>query len=482
VRQLLGESLLLAVAGGACGLLLALAVRRLMVGYFGAEFVAFMRFDHRVLGLTLLVSGAVTLLFGLAPALVTSRVQLVTALKDAAPTEALRARVPARSLLAVLQVALALVLLLCCGLLVEDLWQSRRADLGFATDDLLVASVSLPEEVEAAEGKTFFARLRDRAAAIPGVRSAGAAMLVPPILLDITIGLRLPEQPEASHRSRFDVVDSEALETLGLPLYEGRLFQPQDETSGHGVVVVDRLLAEQLWPGQPALGRTLRLERARPGDPGTDYEVIGVVGSVRQFSLARAPEPVAYFSWGQRYRSSLGLVLRTDGVDPETIFAALREELRQIDPGLQLGDAMTHDERRWQALIDQRLQAQTLSLFGGAGLFLALLGVFAVMSYSVSQQLREIGIRVAVGARPVDVARWVLGRGLALAGAGVGIGVVASFWVLQLLRGAVPGLPPVRLDLYVVVSAFLLAASTASVWLPARRASRVDPLHALRQS
>ncbi|HUP24401.1 MAG TPA: ABC transporter permease [Thermoanaerobaculia bacterium] len=481
VRQLLTESLVLAFAGGTCGLLLALAVRRLMVGYFGQEFVAFMRFDHRVLGLTLLVSCAVTLLFGLAPALVTSRVQLVTALKDAAPSGALRARLSTRSLLAVLQVALAMVLLLCCGLLVDDLWRSRSAYLGFDTANLLVTGVELPERVEPAEGRAFFRRLREHAESIPGVRAAGTTLWVAPVMLDITIGLHLPEQPEEARRSRFDIVDSESFATLGVPLLEGRLFEPQDEQSHRGVALVNRVLADQLWPGQPALGRTIRLDRARPGDPGTDYEIVGVVGSVTQFSLARSPEPVVYFSWAQRYRQSLRLLLRTDGIDPDTVFATLRDELRGLDPTLILHDPRTHDEARWEALVDQRLQTQTVGLFGGAGLFLALLGVFGAISYSVNQQLREIGIRIAVGARQADVLRWVLRRGLMLAGGGVAMGWIASTWAVQLLRSAVPGLGPAPPALYAGAALFLLVASTAAVWLPARRAAGVDPLQVLRQ-
>jgi predicted permease len=481
IRQLLTESLVLALAGGGGGLLLALALRRLMVGYFGAELVAFMRFDHRVLGLTLVVSFVVTLLFGLAPAMVTSRVHLVSALTDAASSGVGRGRFSGRSLLAVLQVALALVLLVCSGLLVRDLWQSRSADLGFDTENLLVADVEVPEAMPPAAGRELFARLRDRAGTIPGVTAMGSAQLLPPIMLDITARLLLPDQPDVVHRSRFDMVDSGYFETLALRLFEGRLFQPQDDTSGHGVVVVNRVLADELWPGQPALGRTIRLERVRPDDPGSDYEVVGVVDSVTQFALGRAPEPVVYFSAGQRFRPFRTLVLRTNGIEPATVFAALRAELAEIEPGVVLEDPKTHDERRWENLIDQRLRTQTLSVFGGAGLFLALLGVFAVISYSVSQQRREIGIRIAVGARQADVLRWVLQRGFRLAGAGVAVGLVASYWAVQLLRGAVPGLAPIQPSLSIAAAVLLLAASTAAVWLPARRAARLDPLQALRQ-
>ncbi|HVS16606.1 MAG TPA: ABC transporter permease [Thermoanaerobaculia bacterium] len=481
VRQLLLESLVLALAGAGAGLVLALAVRRLMTGYFGPEMVLAMRFDQRVLGLTMLVSVAVTLLFGLAPALVTSRVNLVTALKDAAPTGSLRGRLQAKSLLAVIQVALALVLLVCGGLLAGDLLSSRGVDLGFDGENLLLAQVTLPGGVTAQEGRAFFARLRERARTIPGVTSSGVSLLVPPLILDVTQQLTRPEEPEVVHRSRFNVADAEYFATLGIPLLQGRLFEPQDEGSGHGVAVVNQRLAEEMWPGRSPLGRTLRIPRARPGDPGTDYEVIGVVGSVIHFPTARGPEPVVYFTWSQRYRSSNYVVLRTAGGPPGPVLAALREELRQLDPTLVLARPLTHDQQRWEALVDKRLQTQTVSLFGGAGLFLSLLGVFGVISHSVSHRVREIGIRIAVGAARRDVLRWVLSRGVALAGAGIACGLVASSWAIQLLRGALPGLGAASPGLVIGAALFLLAAATVAAWLPARRAARMDPLRALRQ-
>jgi putative ABC transport system permease protein len=481
IRQLLTESLVLALAGAGSGLLLALAARRLMASYFGAEIVTYMRFDQRVLGLTLAVSCAVTLLFGLAPALVTSRVDLVTALKDAAPTGSLRRRLQAKSLLATLQVALALVLLVCCSLLFVDLWTARGQDLGFDTDGLLLAGVELPPTMEPAAGRALFEELRARAASIPGVSAAGSGLLVPPVFLDISQQLVLPEAPEEVRRSRFNVTDAEYFTALGLPLLEGRLFQAQDAESGHGVVVVNRELAEELWPGESPLGRTVRIVRTRPGDPGADYEVVGVVGDVVQFARSTAPEPVVYFSWAQRYRPLLRLVLRTAGGAPDPVFSALREELRALDPTLSLERPTTHHDLRWESLVDRRLQTQTVSLFGAAGMFLALLGVFGVISYTVSQQVREIGIRIAVGARQADVLRWVLLRGVALAASGIALGLLGSFWAVQLLRGAVPGLGALEPAVLAGATLFLLVAASASVWLPARRAARIDPLRALRQ-
>jgi putative ABC transport system permease protein len=205
-----------------------------------------------------------------------------------------------------------------------------------------------------------------------------------------------------------------------------------------------------------------------------------MVGDVVQFARSTAPEPVVYFSWAQRYRPLLRFVLRTTGGDPDLVFSALREELRALDPTLTLVRPSTHDDLRWESLVDRRLQTQTVSLFGAAGLFLALLGVFGVISYTVSQQVREIGIRIAVGARQGDVLRWVLRRGLALAAAGTALGLLGSFWAVQLLRGAVPGLGALQPAVVAGAALFLLAAASAAVFLPARRAARIDPLRALR--
>ena len=478
LRQLLGESGLLAIAGGAVGLLVALSLRRVLS--LDPELLGDMRFDTRVLGLTMMTVVAATVVFGLAPALATSQVDLVAALKDSMPGAGGRRRYGGRSLLAITQVALSLVLLVSTALLTSNLRDLKDVDRGFDHDNLLLARVDVGKATPE-EGRRLFRRLRERSATIPGVSSVGMPLLVPPFMLDGNERLLLPEDPETVHTARFNRVDDGYFSTLGLALQEGRLFGPQDAGTKRRVVVVNRLLAERLWPGESALGRTVKVDRARPGDSGTDYEVIGVVSSVAWHILSREPEPVIYYSWEQRYRSSLHVLLRTEGVDPQGVFATLRRELAALDPGLTLSDTITHEDLRWQSLLMERMQARTLNLFGAAGVLISLIGVFSVMSYTVSQQTHEIGIRMAIGARRADVARWVLRRGLILNMAGIVVGLLGSFWAIKLLQQVVAGV--VLVDPLVIAGAIalLLVASMAAVWLPARRASGLDPLAALRQ-
>lgn len=482
VRQLLTESALLALAGGLAGLLLAAAMRRLMAVYFGDEIVADLVFDHRVLGLTLAASLAVILVFGLAPAVVTSRVDLVAALKDAGAGAERRRRLAAGPLLAIAQVALSLVLLSTSALLVGNLWQFRNAGLGFDTENLLLARIDVAQGRHDRErGLEILRRLEERAKNLPGVRAAGLALLVPPIFLEITAHYRLPEDPDTPRTGRLNHVDAAYFEALGVPLYEGRLFEARDADSERGVVVINRKMAEELWPGGDAVGRRVRLEGRQAGDLGPDYEVIGVVGSVSQHSAGIGPEPILYFSCEQRYRPNLDLVVRTaDGAEAAAVFEALREELRHLDPNLAFTRTQTHEEHRWDALVEKRLQAQTLALFGTAGLVLALLGVFGVMSFSVSRQVREIGIRMALGARRGDVLSWVLRRGLALALAGIGLGLVGTLWASSFLRGTLPGLEEIHPAVLAGSALLLLLAAAFAASLPARRAARIDPLTALR--
>ena len=481
LRQLLTESALLALAGGVLGLLLALSIRRFMSFYFGLELVQEMRFDLRVLGLTMLTALATPLLFGLAPALATSQVNLVAALKDSGTGAGTRHHFGGRSLLAIAQVALSLVLLISSGLLIGNLHDLREVDRGFDDDNLLLAKVDVEQaRYEPERGRQLFFRFRERAARIPGVRSVGMPLLMPPVLLDANARILLPEDPETVHTTRFNYADAGFFGTIGLSVLEGRLFRAQDAQSDRGVVVVNRRLADQLWPGEDAVGRTVRVDRARTGDKGTDYEVIGVVSSLAWHTLSREPEPVIYYSWEQRFRPSLFVLLRTEGVDPQGVFVALRKELEALDPSLALGLARTYEDHRWQSLVVQRLQTQTLALFGATGLLLALLGVFAVMSYTVSQQIREIGIRMAIGARQLDVLRWVLKRGLILNLVGLAAGLVGSFWAVKLLQRIVEGVTVVDPLVIAGAIALLLIASMAAAWLPARRASKLDPLIALR--
>ncbi|RMH18247.1 MAG: FtsX-like permease family protein [Acidobacteria bacterium] len=479
LRQLLAESLLLAFAGGLCGLLLAAWARDVLALFTGPDFAREMHLDPRVLGLTAALCALVTVLFGLVPALAAARVDLVTALKDGVAGDR-RRRLPAGQLLVVAQVALAVVLLCATGVLARGLWQLRAADLGFATGGLLTARVDLEQgRYDRPRGEDLFRRLKERLAARPGVQEVGLALFVPPVYIDVEARFRLPESPEAIRSSRVNFVDRGFFETLGIQLLQGRLFEPRDGASEEGLVIVNRVLAEELWPGESPLGRRLLVERRRPWEPGPEYRVIGVVESITQHATSLGPEPVLYFAGAQRYRPSRALVIRAGG-DPQPIFDGLRRALRELDPSLTLVYAQTLREQRWESLVVQRLQAQAVGIFGLLGLLLALLGVFAVLSYTISRQTREIGIRMALGARRGDVLRWVVGRGSLLALGGLGAGFAGSIAAIPLLRSVIVGLGAFDPAIFAAVALLILAAAAVAAYLPARRAAAVEPIRALR--
>lgn len=295
VRQLLTESLLLALVGGGLGLLAAAWARELLVLFLSEELVVEMRFDHRVLGAGFLVCLGVSLLFGLAPALRASRVDLIQTITSAATGEDGRRRLGTGDLLVMAQVALSVVLLVASGLLASTLWNLRSSELGFSGDGIAAMRLDLSQGRYTREtGPDVYARLRDRAAALPGVRSASIAILLPPVLLDLSVPLRLPEEPDVQRSSRFNFVDGHYFDTLGIPLLEGRTFDSRDmagpEVDGpeggaiQGTAIVSRALADELWPTGGIVGRRIRVDSSRPGEP-TEYEIVGMVGDIVQHDL-----------------------------------------------------------------------------------------------------------------------------------------------------------------------------------------------------
>lgn len=478
VRQLLTESLLLAAGGGLCGLALAYWARAFLASFVSPELAGEMRFDARLLGACTLVGLAATLLFGLAPALAAARVNLVAALKGAGGGDS--RRFSAGRLLSAAQIALCVMLLTAGALLTRSVHNRLHADLGFDDEHLLIARIQLPEEDSSREdGRSFVRRLRQRAEALPAVEQAGIALLVPPILFEISLPLELPEDPDNAHTSRINFVDGGYFQTLGIPLDRGRLFDARDAGASNAVVVVNRLLAEQLWPGQDPLGRTIRSASRRPADPGPDHTVIGVVGSVGQHRSSPDGEPVLYFSFAQRHRDSFQLVLRSPA-EPAAVSESLRGLLREMDPRLAPQELRTGEENRRQAFLIERMQAQAVAVFAVLGLLLAVLGIFAVQSYVVSRRAREVGIRMALGARRRDVLQQVVGQGMLLALLGIGVGLAGTLLSSRLLEQLLFGVEPGDVRVLTAAVAVVLATAFGAAYLPARRAARQDPLQALR--
>ncbi len=476
-RQLFTESLLLALAGGLIGLLLSLAARALLRFHL-ADFVRDMRFDHRVLGGTLLACLVATLIAGLAPALAAARTNLVSSLEGRGGLS--HASPLGRRTLVALQIALSMALLATTVQVSEGLWRLWRADLGFESQGLLsLRPTEGAERLSRQAARRVYLELKQKAAAMPGVEKAALGFLLPPVMMDITLPFRLAEEPEVLHSSQFNWVDGDFFPTLGLALQEGRLFHPADGDSPHGVVVLNRLLAEQLWPGKSPLGQRLLLERRQDWEPAT-YEVIGVVADSVQNRSGAGFEPILYFSAVQRFRPNFRLILRLDG-DPQPVIDALRRELEALSPGAGFDSILSGEDTRRNALSRERLQAQTQAALGSLGLLLAMIGVFGVTTYTLSQERKSIGIRMALGANRRAIRRWILGRGLGLALLGLALGLPATLWATRLLRRSLPQMASPSLPMLLAVSLILTLAVLLATYLPAHRAARIDPLEVLRQ-
>ncbi|MEM8933541.1 MAG: ABC transporter permease, partial [Acidobacteriota bacterium] len=363
VRQVFTEHLVLAIAGGACGLLFAWWARAFFTTFAGADFASAMRFDWRVLGGSFAVCLVAALLSGLMPAIAGSRTDLVAGLKGDPSGAGGGRRWRPGSLLAAAQVGLCVVLLVVGAWLARGLWERLDSDFGFETDGLMIAALDLPSnDYDRASGAAFFQRLRDRAAALPGVDAVGRGLIIPPILFDVSIPVVLPEDPQAEHSTRLNIVDEHYFSTMGLRVERGRGFTAADGASDAAVVVINQPLAETLWSGEEPLGRILHFDPSRPGDLAAEHTVVGVVSGVRQHRAGDGHEPMVYFFSGQRHRSRQQLVVRSSA-EAAVVLDGLRGLLREMDPGLALTMLRTGHDNRREALTFERMQAQAVGVF-----------------------------------------------------------------------------------------------------------------------
>ena len=479
VRQLLTESLVLALLSGALGLVLATLARRLFVLWDLESFAADMRFDHRVLILSLATCCVTAILFGLAPALFASRTNPIRQIR-ADGMSLRRAHVSTFRLLAGLQVAIATVLLVCTGLVTINLWSLHKAELGFDSSGLVRAGFDLRQHgYTPDESLAFMKRLEREVRGLPGVVAVGRSMFLPPMFLDVEARFTLPHDPENVRSARFNIVSDGYFETLGIEKLEGSLFGARTR-EGPGVIIVNDKLAKQLWPGRDPIGQKLLPSRLSPGDPGPEYEVIGVVESIAQHDLRSGGEPIFYFSLDQRPRQFPGINPRVEG-DPAAFVKTLRERAAALDPRVETLALYTHKQLRWEALVVERLQSQSVAMLATVGLLLSILGTFGIMSLIVARKTREIGIRLAIGAQKAQIVGWAMRQSLGLAVAGVGVGLLASIWAVRVLRSWISELPSAQLWIYLFVAVVLLCTSLAATFLPGRRASRLDPTHVLRR-
>ncbi len=487
IRQLLTESMALAVLAGSLGLLLAHWGRGLLWALrpsFLEHTILDLPFDARVLGLTLAVTAATGLLFGLAPVLQSTRTNLVPALKD--QEEGTR-RPPALrfgSLLVVGQIALALLALVASGLFLRNLDAARNVDLGFDPVGLFTMTFDLGTQgYDEDRGRQFFDQVVERAANLPGVAAASLSSGVPLHRRDFQRTVFIAGRPRDAEGNGVPVVAGSVgidyFKTAGIPLLRGREFDRSDRQDTALVAVISEAMADRFWPGEDALDRHFEFIR----EEGVQRQVVGIVGNSQYSLLGEEPQALIYLPRQQVFRQRMALFVRTTA-EPVATMASVREELQLFDRNLPISDLLTMREIVDEFLWTPRAMARLLAAFGLLALLLAAVGTYGVMSHSVSRRRREIGIRMALGARRRSVFTLVCRRGLALAAVGMAIGLAAAWVLTAIYRG------PLLELLYAselwqwqsLVPGAALVAVVALVanLVPARRASEVDPIEVLR--
>jgi putative ABC transport system permease protein len=489
-RQLITESLLLSLAGGALGLLFAWAslgpLLKLSATSLPAVFAVSL--DRWVLAFTLIVSVATGLLFGIVPALRTAKLDLRETLNEGSRgSTSGPGHHRIRGALVAAEIAMAMLLLVGSGLLLRSFSRLQDVPPGFQADHLLVADLPLSQGTYAKPEQRFgfFDRLVERAKSLPGVRSAGAASFLPVSggggLLHFNISGRPPKSPHDYTAAGYRTITPNYFETLGVPLEQGRFFTAADTEKAPAVVVINAAMARTYFPGENPLGKRMQIG-ATPVSDVPWMEVVGVVGDVRQ-GLDLDPKAEMYLPYRQADQLlpvfQLSIVLRT-AADPMLDASALRSALAEIDPNQPLVRVRTMEENMAATVAQPRFRTWLIGIFAALALVLAGVGVYGVMSYTVTQRTNEIGIRVTLGAQPEDVFRIVVGEGLRLALAGVGVGILAALALTRLLRSFLFGVSAYDPLTFAEVAFVLTFVAVAASFFPARRATLVDPMVALR--
>jgi putative ABC transport system permease protein len=484
IRQLLTESVLLASLGGLLGLLLAYWGIDLLIALSPPDVprIGEVGLHGPVFGWTLLISLLTGVLFGLAPALQASKPDLNESLKETGRSTAGLRRSRLRNLLVVSEVALALVLLVGAGLMIKSFMRLQQTSPGFEPRNLLTMNISLPRQKykEKQQANVFFDQLFQRLNTVPGVESVGGVDPLPLSDSNATTGfiveggpvLAPADRPEMGQR----VVTPLYFQTMRIPLLKGRHFSEQDREDAPPVVIINEAAARRFWPSEEVLGKRLGFE-----DEGRDVwgEVVGIVGDVKHERLDAEAKPEVYFPYRQYPKNFMSLVVRTSS-DPAGMIAGVREQVLAVDRDQPVFDIMTMEQRISKSVAQSRFIMLLLGLFSALALLLAAVGIYGVMAYVVAQRTHEIGIRMALGAQRSDVLKLVVGQGMILAFVGVVLGMVAAFALTRLMSSLLYGVTATDPLTFGGVAVILSAVALLATIIPARRATRVDPMEALR--
>jgi len=484
-RQLLTECLLLSAFGGAAGVVLAAwgvsALRTL--GPADIPHLADVRIDYRVLLFTALVSIATGMIFGLVPVVTAAKTDPNESLKEGASRLASgRGGRLLRGGLTIAEVALALVLLTGSGLLIRSFVRLTTIDPGFDAHRVLTARISLPQTQYSKpdQQRAFFQNLLERLRALPGVTSADAVASLPLNGFMMASGFEVEgrlQRPEVNQGAAINIASSGYFHTMGVPLVSGRAFTPQDTSDAPKVVILNQAFVRRFFPDESPIGK--RIQTSAMEETKSWATVVGVIGDVRQTGLVSLPEPEILEPYLQVPYSDMAVVIRTAG-DPVNLVPALRSQVQSIDQNLPVFEVSTMDQYLAEEVAGRRFNMLLLGVFAGLALVLALVGIYGVTAYSVAQRTHEVGIRIALGASGREVLRLVLQRSMVLTLAGLAIGLAGALALTRFLASLLYGVRPTDLPTFVAVSLVLAVAALAASYIPASRATRVDPMVALR--
>jgi len=476
IRQFLTESVLLAMIGGLAGVLLAAWAVPALLSMSPPDIRNFTAIGmHRnVLWFSVAASVCSGILFGLVPALHSSRGSLNDALKEG-ERGSTGGQGRTRSLLVVAEVGLSLILLIGSGLLVKSFLRLMRVDPGFDSSRLLVFNIGLPPASVPSQQDEFYRQVVERLESLPGVQSAAAVSRLPLAGGNSDRSFQLPGGGQ-SYQADIRVSTPTYFQTMGIPLLKGRFFSEQDASSSGLVAVVNDVVARTVFPGQDPVGKYIL-----DFGPGLDkVQIVGVVGNVRHVGLETAPRPEVYLPFGQGHWPSVFMVVRSKTTDPLTLASAAQNAVGSVSKDIPLANLRTMEDVIAGSVQSRRFVMSLLSIFAGLAMLLAAIGLYGVMSYAVSQRTHEIGIRMALGAQKGDVLKLVVAEGMGLAVLGAVLGAIVSIALTRLMSGLLYGVSPRDPFVYMVVVALLGGVALAANYIPARRATRVDPMEALR--
>ena len=484
IRQLLTESVMLSIVGGAAGLGLAIWGIDVLISFSPEDLPRLdaISLDARVVIFTLVVSIVTGILFGLAPAIQSSSTHLSECLKEGGRDSAQSGGHILRNILAAGEIAIALILLIGAGLVARSFAILQKVDPGFSGDEVLTAQIQLPRTryKENPQMSAFYNQLLERVSALPGIEACALIDAAPMSgnsnVLGFVIEGRPPLPPDQFQDAEAYAASENYFRVLNIPLKRGRVFTSEDRPDGPQAVVINETFARRYFPDEDPLGHRINLDNPQTSPWAT---IVGVVGDVRHEAMGQEPYPQMYAASAQNPPRGATLVMKTEA-DPSSLISAIRSEIRNLDASLPLYNIRPMEQLTRESMARPRFNTFLIALFAALALLLASVGIYGVMSYSVTQRTHEIGVRMALGAASTDITKMIVAHGLKVSLAGVAVGLAASFGLTRLMKSLLYGVSATDPITFTGIAALLTLVAIVACYIPARRATHVDPMVALR--